>query len=141
MAKQLHILSTLTNDMRYCRYKKAAPGQPPQVDASVVIHGKAGLPGKNLHTPRGVSTPVTSEELELLQANRVFQKHAENGFVTILATDPRDADKAAADQNEGDGARQLTPGDMQTDEAGKVSVKPAAQRKARGKAAAEEKAE
>lgn len=112
MTKQLYVLSTLTNDNTYCEYDAPIPGAARVIKRSVTVKGKAGLPNKHLWTPRGVVTEITSAEEALLQSNKVFQKHQEGGWVTIMNMDPRDADKAAADQNEKDGSALLTEGEL-----------------------------
>jgi hypothetical protein len=118
MAKQQYIVSTLTNSQEFPLYSKpAGPGQPPVAKRSIVIAGKAGLPNKHLLTPRGVVTPVTSDDLEVLEGNKIYQRLKENGWLTVIDSDPRDADKVAADQAEGDGGKQLTPADVKKNQA------------------------
>lgn len=122
MAKQLFILSTLTNDQEFRLYNKSAPGRAPTDKGAIIIKGKAGLPNKNLLTPRGVATPVTDEQVSLLEDMKVFQRLKANGWVTVLNDDPRDADERAKDQNEGDGSKQLTEKEIEK-KAGAAKVK------------------
>ena len=112
MSKQLYILSTATHDHEFPLYRKGRPGAPAVADGSVIIHGKAGLPNKHLLTPRGVSTPVTDEQIAQLEQSKVFCRMRDNGWFTVLNADPRDADKQAADQAEGDGSKQLTEAEL-----------------------------
>lgn len=119
MAKQLYILSTATNDNEFPVYGKAQPGRAPTVSGSVIIRGKAGLPNKHLWTPRGVVTPVTDEQLDQLRASKVFARMEAGGWFTVQHLDPRDADRAAADQAEGDGSKLLTAEEL--DKKGKAA--------------------
>lgn len=112
MAKQLFILSTMTNDQEFRLYRKAAPGRAPVDDGAILVKGKAGLPNKHLWTPRGVATAVTDEQLSKLRDDKVFQRLEANGWFTVQNTDPRDADEIAKDQAEGDGAKQLTKAEI-----------------------------
>ena len=122
MATQHYAVSTLTNDNEYAIYGPLIPGSARQVIRSIVIKGRAGIPGKNVITPRGVVTPVTDEDIAALESNPVFNAHVQNGWITIEKIDPRDGDKVAANQNERDGASQLTADDLKTDaNAAKVS--------------------
>lgn len=112
MAKQLYILSTATHDHEFPQYRKARPGAPSVADGSIIVRGKAGLPNKHLWTPRGVSTPVTDEQLAVLEQSKVFCRMRDNGWFTVQQADPRDADRQAADQAEGDGSKQLTDAEI-----------------------------
>lgn len=124
MSKQLYVISTLTNDNEYCEYGPLIPGAARQPVRSVLIKGKAGLPNTHLWTPRGVVTPITSEEEALLRDNDLFKLHEEGGWVTVENMDPRDADKAAADQNERDGSSLLTKEEIEAKApSGKVKAK------------------
>lgn len=73
-----YIYSTLSNDQRYTER-----GKNRAVVASVFVAGKANVPNRHMLTPRGVSTQVTDEQLEVLRRNKVFQLHEKNGFVEV----------------------------------------------------------
>lgn len=110
--KQQFIVSTATNDNHFPIYGDRAPGRAPTVKGSITIKGKAGLPNKHLLTPRGVVTSVTSEELAELEKHKIYLRMRDNGWFTVVNADPRDADKIAADQAEGDGSKQLTKAEL-----------------------------
>lgn len=112
MSKQLFILSTATNDVSFPVLGKTGPGQAPRIESQFVVRGKAGLPNRHLWTPRGVSTPATSEQVDALRQHKVFQRMEANGWLTVVNADPRDADKIAAQQAEGDGSKLLTEGEL-----------------------------
>lgn len=124
MARQQFILSTLTNDHEFRLYRKSAPGRAPADDGRILIRGKAGLPNRHMWTPRGVSTPVTDEELSKLRDIKVFQRLEAGGWLTVANADPRDASRMAADQAEGDGSKLLTPDELE--KKGKAAAKPKA---------------
>lgn len=69
---RIYIYSTLSNDQRY----QLKDGR------SVLIAGKANVANKQLVTPKGVVTPVSEDEFNLLQENIVFIAHAKNGFLS-----------------------------------------------------------
>jgi hypothetical protein len=64
-----------------------------------------------IHTPRGVVTEVSDEDLEILLQNKSFQRHMEAGFITIdkKKVDP---EKRAADMAPADGSAPITPADF-----------------------------
>lgn len=93
-----YVYSTLAADVSYNHYvaseivKSLIPGvapkatQVPRIEKSVLIKGGAGVAPagiRRLETPLGVSTPVTDDELELLEKNDVFQLHVKNGYITV----------------------------------------------------------
>lgn len=123
MASQHYAISTLTNDVQYPVYGPFIPGAARVIERVITIKGKAGLPDKHLLTPRGVVTPVTDEEISALEQNPVFVAHRDNGWITIEKMDPRDADKAAANQAERDGSAQLTEAELQAKSAKAAKVK------------------
>lgn len=105
-----YIYSTLACDQEYTSWTihklgmevKAVPGN------SVKIKGGAGLADKNLHTPHGVVTTVTDDELALLKTIDAFNKHVELGYLTIDDS-KSDAEVVAADMSRDDKSRPLTP--------------------------------
>jgi hypothetical protein len=91
-----YVYSTLAADVNYTRYIKpkvvAVPGQTsravdlPIVEKAVLIKGGSGVAPvgmRKLETPYGIMTKVTEEELELLNANEVFQTHLKNGYIQV----------------------------------------------------------
>lgn len=90
-----YIFSTLTADQNYTLYARGG-GDLPVVAGEVFVKGGANIPDKRLVTPHGVATAVTDEQLEMLEANTIFQTHKTNGFITVGAK-KADPDVVATD--------------------------------------------
>lgn len=120
MSKKAYVYSTLSADNIYAAY---VPGGAdlPMVDRErqVFIKGGSNVADKRLVTPRGVVTEVSSEELDALKENTVFQMHVANGYVTF-SDHKEDPEKViGAEGLEGrDASSPLEPGDFVADEAG-----------------------
>ena len=78
-----------------------------QVYDGVFIAGGANCPDRYMHTPLGVATPVTDEQVEILRKNPVFALHQVNGFVDIDARKV-EADRKAKDMNHSDKSAPMT---------------------------------
>lgn len=91
-----YVYSTLANDQHYVER-----GTNRTVVAAVFIAGKANIPNRHMLTSRGVATQVTDEQLAVLKANRVFQLHEKNGFVTVESK-KHEVDKVADSMNNND---------------------------------------
>lgn len=111
-SKTHYVYSTLSSSMNYQNYEKgggdlAIPGQ------SVVIQGGANIPDKYMRAPDGaVITPVTEEELALLQANNVFQLHVKNGFIKV-SDKKQSGEVAASDMETRDQSAPLVDADFE----------------------------
>lgn len=101
-----YIFSTLANDQMYQDWTKGG-GDIPVKGRGVLIKGGAGVANRNLITPLGVATEVSDEELQLLEANEVFQTHKKLGFV-VVRQKSADPEKVAADMNRADRSAPLT---------------------------------
>jgi hypothetical protein len=88
-----YVYSTLSNDNRY---------------GEVLISGKANVANKNLITPLGVMTRITSAQLEECDSFPVFQLHKENGFITVEKY-KEDPDLVASDMTGRDNSAPETP--------------------------------
>lgn len=110
-----YVYSTLACDTRYNDWTKRDPRMVPVSNRSVLIKGGAGVMNDRLVTPTGVATEVTKEDLAFLLDHPLFQRHAENGFVTYDEFQ-KDIDKAIADLNKRDESAPLTPEDIATGE-------------------------
>lgn len=85
------IFSTASADTVYILYASRNVNEVPAIKAKVTIKGKAnvavqikrGDTDRQDHTPVGVKTVVSDQELELLRANLSFQRHVEKGFLVI----------------------------------------------------------
>lgn len=82
MSKPIYIYSTLSCDQHYRGYTQGATDMP-QIEHTVHINGGANVADKRFVTPRGVVTPVSEQELALLEQNHVFQLHRKNGFISV----------------------------------------------------------
>lgn len=108
------VLSRLASDNDYTVWEKpntkgGVPSRKKQT--TVTVKGGGGVIGSNLVTPKGVVTKVTDAQAKLLEGDDMFKRHKEGGFVEIVASDPKDADKAAANLNK-DKSSQLTVDDL-----------------------------
>lgn len=117
-----YVYSTATNDGTYCLYNKAPAGAnaPRVVKKSVTIKGGHGRAVYNnggnfgmVHTPYGVATAVSDEDLQFLLENKSFQRHVEAGFMTYDKAKTPDAEKKAKSMTQKDGSHPLTAKDFQ----------------------------
>lgn len=105
------VISTATNDAYYPEY---APGGAdlPVIKRKVLIKGGANRGGKHLHTPHGVATEVSEDDLEFLKAHPAFKRHVEKGFLTVVESKKEpEADKVALDMTPKDASAPRTPDD------------------------------
>ena len=118
-----YIYSTATCSGTYCQYP------PPNTTSGhntairrVTIKGGHGLASPIrghihglIHTPQGVVTQVTQDELDFLMSNRSFLRHMKAGFITV---DDRkvDPEKKAASMAQKDGSAPKTPADFEVSE-------------------------
>ena len=113
MAKK-YVYSTLASDQIYNVFPESEPDGIAIPAASVKVLGGAGVAGdwKRLHTPRGVATPVTDEQIAILRQNKTFALHEKNGYVCIEEGN-FDADDVASTMSETDPSRPLTEETLQ----------------------------
>ena len=103
-----YVLSKLANTQNYIKYAKGMNNLNIPVQ-TVVIKGGADVTDKNLVTPEGVITKITSDELEILKSNKDFQRHLEQGHVKYFGTQPNI--EKNIDKMEKDKSAPLTPDD------------------------------
>jgi predicted class III extradiol MEMO1 family dioxygenase len=114
-----YIYSTLAAPQAYTTYKKNDPKELALVESVVHIKGGTGImEARNIQTPLGVMTEVTSDELKALMENHVFKMHLENGYITIEDKEKK-VEKVAKDMNMKDKSRPLTPDDFEKGKDGK----------------------
>lgn len=102
-----YVISTMSDSVTYVQYGKSADGTPlPQ--KSVTINGGANVQDKHLFTPEGVITSVTDEELKILEAHPVFNKHKQGGYVKVTKQNKL----AISDMEKKDEASQLVEEDF-----------------------------
>jgi hypothetical protein len=104
------VVSKMSNSMRYQSYEISDDVNKlpiPRVKTSILINGGAGLPsirsgfgemtrdesGTPIWTADGIVTPVSDEQVEMLLANKVFQKHLKSNLVKIVKKDVSDNHK------------------------------------------------
>ena len=123
-----YVFSTLTASQVYTRTEQGGADLPRTV-AEVFIAGGSNIPDKYMRTPIGVMTPVTDEEMGILQENDVFNLHKANGFITVEEA-PADAEKVAADMVTRDDSAPLVDEDFDEDNKPKTNAPKASSRKA-----------
>lgn len=108
-----YVFSTLTNDQIYRTYAKAGGGDINVPEIDVFIAGGANRPSdtttrQGIYTPRGMVTPVSSDELDLLRANDLFLLHEKNGYVVVSQTMDDADDVAESEMEAADGSAPVT---------------------------------
>lgn len=108
-----YVFSTLANSQNYCIYKEPEPKQfTIEKIKSVFIKGGSGMVHKRtLHTPLGVATKVTDEELAFLEAHPSFQKHLKAGHVSFRKVEAA-PEKIAADMTTREKSSPIVPQDF-----------------------------
>ena len=101
-----HITSTMTAAVQYNCYVDTPSGQK-TVKESITIQGGANVASKHFITPDGVVTQVTDEQIKLLEQDKTFKIHLDNGFVKIHKT----AKKNVKDMEKKDKSTPITPSD------------------------------
>lgn len=100
------VASTLTNAQEYTVY--SADGLSPV--RSIRINGGHGLNNRHLITLNGAITEVNDQDLELLRKNPLFQRHVDNGFITVTSDD--NAERVAGDLESRDDSAPLNQNDV-----------------------------
>lgn len=104
-----YVYSTISNNQLYGIPVAGRPGSVAKATRQILIKGGANvINGRSLHTPKGVATRVTAEELEFLRADKAFQRHLAAKYLTVSEI-KEDADEVAKDMKESDGSAQETP--------------------------------
>lgn len=120
-----YVYSTATCDAKYCSYVKTPAGAngPRMIEKSVYIKGGHGVAStfKNsnfgmVHTPYGVATCVSDEDLEFLLENPGFKSAVDGGFMTYDKATKPDAEKKAKNMKQKDGSAPMTPNDLDRSE-------------------------
>lgn len=124
-AKTTHyVFSTLTADQVYTRTASPEGGNDlPRTVAEVFIAGGSNISDKYMRTPIGVMTPVTDEELTVLQENDVFKLHEKNGYIKVESK-AHDPEVVAADMVTRDQSAPLVDEDFAEDQKPLVTKKP-----------------
>lgn len=107
----VYVYSTLANDNQYVVWKE----QPdlPRVEHPILIKGGANVADKRGDTKPGAVTKITSDDLDALQGNEVFQRHVKNGFLFVTTDAPKqDPEAVAGDMEARDNSAPLVPQDF-----------------------------
>lgn len=105
-----YVYSTIGQDMLYTQYKKTS--HVPVPVSQVLIRGGAHVIDKNLHTPRGIVTKISDEQLKILENIELFKMHKENGFIVVQSNKENPTKVAQRDMKEKDDSAQKTTQDF-----------------------------
>lgn len=105
-----YIASTMSSSVTYAEYGNSDSGANHIVRK---VHVKGGAHVANnkiihdgrIHTPNGVVTSVSDDELDFLKKQPLFQTHEKNGFIKIMSSNTA-PDKAAKDMEKKDSGAQ-----------------------------------
>src|SRR5579859_1519785 len=112
-----YVYSTATCSTNYCEYAPTDDKNKGHavIRKKVLIQGGHGIASQfhnggmgHIHTPKGVATEVSEEDLEFLLQDKNFIRHMEAGFITVdkKKVDPA---KRAENMKQKDGSAPLTP--------------------------------
>lgn len=122
MGKKAFVFSTLANDQKYTNWLPGG-GDVSIPDRAILIKGGAGIANDRFVTPLGVMTEIEEDDIAELEANKVFQLHVKNGFITVQKRSA-DAEKVAADMNRTDPSAPKTPAHYAGDGSSDLEAKP-----------------
>lgn len=112
MSKRISIISTMSADVNY-RTFGASRGDVPVPSGGIVIKGGANVAqGSSLWTPQGVSTPVSAEQLEQLEASSLFCKHRDGGYLLVVNAENVEVEAVVADMVSADASAPITENDF-----------------------------
>jgi len=110
----------MSDSVVYCFYDETVPvGANSVIKHDIKINGCANVAqlkvysseGSNV-TLKGACTPVSDEDLALLEKNTVFQLHMTNGFIKIEKKE-KEIDKVVSDMKAADLAAPVTPDEQE----------------------------
>lgn len=120
-----YIVSHEAQSTEYPKYVKTKTGV--DANSAILIKGGCGVINKKtLHTPRGVITEVSKEDLEFLKTQYLFNFKVEKGFYEIVESEKKAKEKAK-EKKQKDKGSQLTAKDFE--EAGMTPPKVGASEK------------
>jgi hypothetical protein len=111
MENMNYVYSTLAANTKYCLWEKSHSGTYSIPKREVLIRGGTGIADKNFITPQGVVTAVSDSDLKILEADKTFQLHKKNGFITVIEKKSKPVEKVVKDLNFRDPGRTKTPED------------------------------
>ena len=99
-----YITSSLTNAQEYTVYDGINPVK------SIRVNGGHGLNNRHLITLNGAVTEVSDEDLALLRANPLFQRHVDNGYIKVTGDD--NGERVAGDLESRDSSAPMNQNDV-----------------------------
>lgn len=111
MSKSFYIYSTLASDTAYTEWHEGG-GDIKTEGRSVTIKGGTGVANKHLITPLGTVTTVSDEELAFLEANPVFKKHKDGGYIRVSAKNEDPEKVVSGDMKSRDVSAPIVPEDF-----------------------------
>ena len=117
-----YVYCTLTADQCYAIYPSDLnPEKVPKTEREIFVSGGANVIDRRLHTPRGVATHVSAEELKLLETIPAFKKHKDKGFVKVDEKQHDPEEVAKKDMTDRDTSAQLEEKDFDPEKKPKVN--------------------
>lgn len=129
------VFSTLTKDHKYTQWDVPADkNQMPTIrGVPVIIKGganRATFPegSVGLHTPKGVVTEVSDQQMEYLDGCWKFKQHCQRGFLIVTSADTK-PEIVAKDMEPKDNSAPLTPDSPEFQKEGMPSLEGDSERK------------
>jgi hypothetical protein len=107
----VHIYSTLANPQCFVTYRKGG-GDLPVVEREVFVAGRAGIANKNLITPMGTHTAISTDDYEAVKNLPHFVDLVERGHLKVEAKKALDIEVVVGDMNPRDPGGPITPADF-----------------------------
>lgn len=115
----VYVCSKMASDNAYTTWhpKQKAANDMPRKDRQVLIKGGSGVVNKQLVTPHGVVTKITSDELDLVRKScPAFARHEKAGYLRVLEKDPSPKDiKSMSEDMPDDKSKQATEKSVKKD--------------------------
>ena len=107
-----YIVSHEAQSVEFPRYVKTKAGV--SAESSILIKGGADVINKKtMHTPAGIITEVSKEDLEFLKTQYLFNFKVENGSYEIVETEKKAKEQASKRAKVKDKGAQLTAKDFE----------------------------
>lgn len=110
---EFYVYSTLSNDQAYTQWEVSTDGAPHIATGRVLIRGKVNVTDKHFHTPKGVVTVITGEQLAKIERSGSFQRHKKAGYIKVERKKADPEAVAKADMTAKDASAQLTKKDFE----------------------------
>jgi hypothetical protein len=106
-----YVYSTLSANVEYAVYEESKHKEISVIHRTILIKGGANIIHiSHPHTPVGIQTEVSDEDLELLEKDYHFKEHVKHGFIKVSHAD-KAVEKAVKDMKAKDASAPLTPDD------------------------------